>query len=274
MAMTHQMISFALPLLLLAWADPAVRPADLDLGYQQMYDLQFSEAHKTFSGYSQAFPTDPLAPVSNAAAYLFAEMDRLRILQSEFFIDDDNFRHPKKLTPDRSVRVSFDAELTKADKLSATILSKSPQDRNALFASVLSLGLRSDYDGLIDKRYLSALSSVKNGRLAAEKLLAIDPTFYDAHLAIGLENYVLSLKAAPMRWFLRLAGAETDRDLGLQRLRLTAQGGRYLKPYARLLLAVAALRDMDRPAARDILRDLSKQFPNNRLFREELARLQ
>jgi predicted Zn-dependent protease len=76
-----------------------------------------------------------------------------------------------------------------------------------------------------------------------------------------------------MRWFLRIAGAETDRELGLQRLRLTAEKGHYLKPYAQLLLAVAALRNQDRDRARSILRDLAMQFPHNRLYAEELARL-
>jgi hypothetical protein len=126
---------------------------------------------------------------------------------------------------------------------------------------------------LIDKHYLSSLSSVKTSRVIAEKLLAIDPTCYDAHLAVGVENFMLSLKPAPLRLFLRLTGAETDRELGLQRLRLTAEKGHYLKPYAQLLLAVAALRDHDREQARSILHDLATQFPHNRLYVEELARL-
>jgi hypothetical protein len=254
-------------------ADLPTTASPLELGYRQMYDLQFEEAHKTFGNYVRLQPSDPVGPASDAAAYLFAEMDRLQILQSEFFVHDDNFRHPKKLYPDRTARQSFDAAAARAEKLSATTLAASPQDRNALFASVLVNGLRSDFDGLIDKRYLSALTLVKNGRQMAEKLLAIDPTFYDAHLAIGVENYMLSLKAAPMRWFLQLAGAETDRNRGLDRLKLTAAKGNYLKPYARLLLAVAALRDMDRLQAREILTDLNRQFPHNHLYADELARI-
>jgi len=230
-------------------------------------------AHKTFSGYAHLQPNDPVGPASDAAAYLFAEMDRLHILQSEFFTHDDNFRHPKKLNPDRNARQAFNLSVAQSEKLAGSALASSPQDRNALFASLLVHGLRSDYDGLIDKRYLTALTDVKTGRQIAEKLLTIDPTFYDAHLAVGVENYMLSLKTAPLRWFLQLAGAETDRTRGLERLRITAQKGNYLKPYARLLLAVAALRDMDKMQAREILQDLTKQFPHNHLYAEELARL-
>jgi hypothetical protein len=47
-----------------------------------------------------------------------------------------------------------------------------------------------------------------------------------------------------------------------------------LNPYARLLLAVAALRQKDVPQAREILASLSREFPHNRLYAQELAGLQ
>jgi len=262
-------------LALLLAADIGSAPGGLDLGYLQMYDLQFAEAHKTFANYSQVYPDDPLAPVSDAAAYLFAEFDRLKILQSEFFVHDENFRgQHQKLNADPAVRKAFDGDLANADRLAKDTLRAMPRDTNALFASVMVMGLRADFDGLIDKRDLSALSSVKTGRSIAERLLTIDPSYYDAHLAVGVENYMLSLKPAPVRWFLQLAGAQTDRELGVERLTLTAEKGRYLKPYARLLLAVDALRRKDTGKAREILTGLSQQFPHNRLYVEELARLQ
>jgi hypothetical protein len=108
----------------------------------------------------------------------------------------------------------------------------------------------------------------------AEKLLATDPTCYDAYLAIGVENYILGLKPAPVRWLLRLYGAQTDKDMGIQRLQLTATKGHYLLPFARLLLAVAALRDKNRNQARELLQNLAQEFPNNQLYKRELSRLQ
>jgi hypothetical protein len=58
------------------------------------------------------------------------------------------------------------------------------------------------------------------------------------------------------------------------KLRLTAEKGHYLARFARLLLAVAALRDHDRATAKTILASLSLEFPANRLYRQELSRLQ
>jgi hypothetical protein len=252
--------------------EPALNPV-IDRGYRQMYDLNFGDAHKTFAQWEREHPDDPLGPVSNAAAYLFAEFDRLNILHSEFFVDGGVFHRSPKVTPDPAVRQSFDQELEKSGTLANNILQRLPEDPDALFAKILTLGLRSDYEALIERRYLDALKVIKDSRATAEKLLAIEPNYYDAYLAVGLENYLFSLKPAPVRWFLQAGGAQTDRDKGVDDLRLTAEKGQYLSPYARLLLAVAALRNKDIPKARELLSALAREFPHNRLYAQELAQL-
>jgi hypothetical protein len=115
---------------------------------------------------------------------------------------------------------------------------------------------------------------MKQGRVIAEQLLAQDPAYYDAYLAIGVENYLLSQKPAPVRWLLRLGGAETNKADGLQKLQVVADKGHYLLPYARLLLAVAALRENHRDQARALLQGLAQEFPSNHLYTQELAQLE
>jgi hypothetical protein len=70
-----------------------------------------------------------------------------------------------------------------------------------------------------------------------------------------------------------VGGAETDKQVGLDKAHLTAEKGHYLLPFARLLLAVAALRDKNIAQAREELSWLAAQFPANHLFREELAKV-
>jgi hypothetical protein len=252
--------------------EPTLNPV-INLGYRQMYNLNFDEAHKTFAQWEHEHPEDPIGPVSNAAAFLFAEFDRLNILHSEFFVDSGMFHRRPKVTPDPAVRQAFNQELDKSGALAEGILGRLPEDADALFAKILTLGLRADYEALIERRDFDALKVIKDSRATAEKLLMLEPNYYDAYLAVGVENYLFSLKPAPMRWILQAGGAETDRDKGVEDLRLTAEKGRYLSPYARLLLAVAALRSKDIPKARDLLAALAREFPHNRLYAQELAQL-
>lgn len=239
-----------------------------------MYNLDFPAAHGTFHAYQQVHPEDPVGYAANAAAYLFSEFDRLHILQADLFTDDQKFEHRGKLAPDPGVKVAFDEELAKSDTAASKILGQKPDDKNALFAQVLANGLRGDYTAMIEKRNLASLGYMKTSRTIAEKLLVVDPTCYDAYLAVGVENYLLGSNSAPVRWVLRMTGAQTDKSEGLQRLRLTADKGRYLAPFARLLLAVAALRDKDPQTARLLLAGLAKEFPGNQLYVTELERIQ
>ena len=272
--MSKAAVGLLLLLLLLTTAPMVLADDSIDVGFRQMYNLDFAGAHRSFGEAIAKRPNDALGYVSDAAAYLFGEFDRMRILQSEFFVHDETFTRPKALTPDPAAKAAFMKQLETGERLAKEALASSAdKDLNAMFAWVLSYGLRADYDGLIEKKYLSSVGYMKNGRQAAEKLLRLDPKCADAYVAIGVEPYILSSKPMPVRWILRVTGSNTDHDDGIRKVRLAAEGGRYLKPFARLLLAVAALRDKDVRTATDILEDLSKQFPRNPLYAEELARL-
>jgi hypothetical protein len=248
--------------------------SDLDRGFHQMYNLDFSGAHNTFHEYQQANAADPMGYVSDAAAYLFSEFERLHVLESDLFVDDKHFDNRGKLLPDASVKAAVDSHLATAENLADHALAKNPKDTNALFAKVMANGLRSDYAALIEKRNLASLGYIKTSRALATQLLAIDPTRYDAYLSLGAENYLLGSNPAPVRWGLNLTGARTDKQQGVEQLRIVAEKGHYLAPFARLLLAVAALRDKDLHTAKTLLAGLATEFPDNKLYSKELSRIQ
>ncbi|WP_263382366.1 TTC39/IML2 family protein [Granulicella arctica] len=248
-------------------------PAALDRGYRDLYNLDFASAHTTFQQYAASHPEDPMPVASDAAAYLFGEFDRLHIIDVQLFADQDRFDHRSKLTPDPAVRRAFDDRTTQAGRLADTALSRNPKDANALYVKTCISGMQSDYALLIEKRDLAALNLSKQSSALSKQVLAVDPTMYDAYLASGVENYMLSLKPAPIRFFLGITGSATNKEEGIRLLRITAQQGHYLAPFARMMLAVAALRDNRPQEAKNILVALSKQFPRNSLYQREIARI-
>ena len=253
----------------------ASAPAQHELydGWLKMYDLKFDEAHSTFAAWEQSHPDDSLGPASNAAAYLFSELARLGALESELFVDDSRFKDRAKLRPDPDRKALFVHEIAQADRLADAALQKSGADSNALFVKSLTLGLRADNAGLIEKQSLAALSYTKESRVFAEKVIQAKPEAADAYLGPGVENYLLSLKPAPLRVLLRVTGSNVDRERGLQEIRETALHGHYLEPFAKMLLAVAALRDKDPVHARELLGELHRRFPDNELYTREMDRI-
>jgi hypothetical protein len=245
----------------------------LDLGYRDMYNLDFAAAHAHFATWMQAHPEDPLGAASDAAAYLFGEFDRLSIIDVQLFADQSRFDSRSKLTPDPVVRKAFDDRTDEANRLADAALAKNSKDANALYAKTMICGMRSDYALMIEKHDVAALSLSKQSSALSKQVLAIDPKMYDAYLASGVENYMLSLKWAPMRWLLSWTGAGTDREEGIRLLKLTASQGHYLAPFARMMLAVAAIRDNHPQEARDILTALAKEYPKNSLYTRERDRI-
>jgi len=253
--------------------DSDLKSEEVYQAWLQMYDLKFEEAHRALQRWQETHPDDSLGPASDAAGYLFSELARLGVLESELFVDDNRFKNRKKLDPDVQVKASFLERIGQADRLADSALQKSSADARALFVKTLTHGLRADYVALINGEGFKALSYTKSGRVYADRLLAVDPQAFDAYLGPGVENYLLSLKPVAVRLFLRLTGSHIDREEGLEQLRKAALQGYYLEPFAKLLLAVAALRDNQPQKAREILMELHERFPDNELYSLELNRL-
>ena len=245
----------------------------LDKGYADMYNLDFADAHTVFTAWIQSHPEDPLGPASDAAAFLFGEFDRLGVLDIELFADEGRFTGRGHPAADANVRKAFDDRLNQADRLADASLAKNSADPRALYVKTLIAGLRSDYAAMIDKKDYAALKFTEQASAFAKRTLAADSSLYDASIAVGVENYMLSLKPGVMRFFLLLRGDATSREEGVRQMTIVAEKGHYLAPFARLMLAVVNLKENHPDQARTLLTGLAKEFPQNTLYTRQLSRI-
>src|ERR1039457_5958031 len=86
----------------------------LDDVLQHMYDFDFPTTYQILDRYITLHPQDPLPYAFRSSAYLFSELDRLGILESEFLIDDDRIVEKKNPpAPDAAVRTHLDRKSTR-----------------------------------------------------------------------------------------------------------------------------------------------------------------
>lgn len=214
-----------------------------------------------------------MGPVSEAAGFLFSEFHRLGVLEAQFYENDQAFDKRPKLTPDPALRDHFRDAITRTDRLARAKLAWDSKDRDALFAMTLSSGLQADYAALIEKRNLASLHFTKLASISAQELLAVCHDCYDALLATGFSKYIIGSMAAPVRWILRMGGLPADKQGGIADLQTTAEHGHYLAPFARILLAIAYVREKDKARALELLSGLQREFPRNTLFPQQIAHL-
>ena len=245
----------------------------LDAGFHLLYELKPEEARAQFQAWQKSHPADPLGSASEAAAYLFEECYRQGVLTSEFFLDNKRFLGKVALKPDLQLRAAFFAADKQAQDLAQLRLKANPDDTNALFAMTLSLGMQADYASLIDKHQVESLKMINDADRYADKLLAVAPDAADAYLTLGAANYIIGSLPGYKKLFLGLSGIHGDKKAGIQQLEIAAAHGHYLRPFAKILLALAALRERNTEVARTQLTELVAEFPENPLFASELAKL-
>ena len=256
-----------------AFANMPAGDAVLRRGFHQLYDMNFDGARQAFAEQQRTQPGDPRGHVAAAAAALFEEFHRLGVLESQFLTNDEAFLDRRKRPPNPAFREGFAAALKRAERLARERLEREPGNTDALFALTLTSGLQADHAALIEKRHMPALSHGRQAAGWAERLLAIEPECHDAYVSTGIAKYIVGALNAPLRWLLSIGGCVGSKQKGMAELGLAARNGRFLAPYARVLLAIAYVREGEKSRARPLLAGLQQEFPHNTLFRRELARL-
>jgi hypothetical protein len=200
-------------------------------------------------------------------------MDRLHILETDFFLDDDKIASKEKLKPDPASRAVIYGSIDQARKLAVAKLAANSDDRDALFAACMASGILSDYTALVERRQWRSVSMAADTNRYAQKLLALKPPVVDAYLEVGAVEYIVGSLPFFIRWFVRFDGIQGRKDRGMDQVKQVAANGRYYAPYAKILLAVACLREKRFQEARNWLAEFSRDYPQNTIVRREIESL-
>jgi hypothetical protein len=261
-----------------ASVDPIAPPAShaasiLDNGFYDLYRLDFRSAREQFQDYQKEQPADPLGKAAEAATYLYEEFNAKGVLTSKFFLDDDRFLGGVEGNDPGNHNGAFLEANAAARAAAKARLKVDPHDPQALLAITMADGMESNYDELIEKKQIPALSLMRQAEDEAKTLLSIDPSASDAYVALGTSNYVIGCLPGYKKMFLWFGGIHGDKDRGMAELQTAADQGHFLRPFAKILLALASEREHQDGRARVLLTQLTKEFPENPLYAHELVLL-
>src|SRR5437763_12424877 len=100
--------------------------ADLEHAFARLYSFDFNGTHAVLNKYIAANPNDPLGYAVRSAAYLFFELDRLSILETEFVVDDNRILDKKKLKPDPAIKTQLMKAVEDGQSRALNILKAEP----------------------------------------------------------------------------------------------------------------------------------------------------
>jgi hypothetical protein len=91
-------------------------------------------------------------------------------------------------------------------------------------------------------------------------------------VAPGIAYYVIGSLSGSARFILWFGGVHGDKALGMSKVEKTADSGNYLRPFARILLALSARREKKTELAIKNLKELTEEFPGNTVYESEYAK--
>lgn len=252
-------------------APPADTPAfssvpELEEGFHNLYIQKFPEAREIFQKWANDHPDEPFGQVAIAASYLFEEFYLQHVLTSDYFLNDKRFLGGIAGTPDPDRIHGFEVAAENARRLAFQRLKNNSRDSEGLYTLTLVAGMESDASSMLLKKHMEALKRLKEANVNAELLLQQRPDAYDAYVALGCANYIIGSLPGSARFMLWFGGIHGDKQLGMQQVQKTVDGGRYLKPFAEILLALSARREKQNALAQKLLKNLTEEFPGNPVY--------
>lgn len=223
-------------------------------GINQIYNLQFNDAEKTFSNVEAEYPGHP-------AGKFFDAM----ILWWKIMLDLDNEKYDDL----------FFSKLENTIEFCDDILDRDSDNIDAIFFKGGSIGFRGRLRALRESWFKAAVDG-KDALPLVYKAAELEPENIDVKLGFGIYNYyadVIPEKysfAKPLLFFM----PEGDREKGIEQLKTVAEKGKYAKYESRYFLMTLYYGfEENNVEAKKYANMLIEEFPDNPVFQRYLGRL-
>lgn len=259
-----------------ALALPASAPAATEAeytrqGHDHYFNLEHDEAVASYRKALDLNPADPNTYNHIATAILFRELNRLGMLETSAFKEDNKFLDREKPQPDPQAAEKVREYLFEGRRRAETILETKRRDRMAWFALAQNYGLHANYQFMIEKSYVAALRNGQRARGFSNQLRKFYPDFIDGYLVAGVQEYVVGSLPWAIRALIALGGVRGSKQRGEEWVAMVADKGKLVRTEARMLLTLLYRRERRPLDAAGLLEGLIAEYPRNYVLRLELA---
>ncbi len=223
-------------------------------GIEQIYNIKFEKAEKTFRGLIADYPKHP------AGRFFLAMIDWWKIRLNSGNEDyDDNFYQ----------------KLEDVIYFCEEILDDDPENVDALFFLGGSIGFRGRLR-IMRESWLKAADDGREALPIVEEAALLDPDNLDVQLGFGIYNYYAEVipDEYPLVKPLMIFFPSGNKKLGIKQLKSTAMNGLYAKHEARYFLMTLYYNfEKDWESAQHYSEMLTSSFPNNPVFERWRGRI-
>ncbi len=253
-----------------AWAGEA-SPDPYAEGIDHYFNREFDLAVDSLRLARDREPESPHAHFLFGKALVYQELDRLGMVGTSAFHDDEEYNDFEKPKPDPVVNARIRETLERGRMLCERILETAPDNRSALHSLARILAVRAAFELMVRKAYVKALGTGRRARSVSYRLAELHPDFVDGLLVAGLDEYILGSLPWALRALIAVSGYRGNKRKGREMVTRVATDGDVSRDEARVLLAVLLRREKRHAEAGEAFRSLAEDFPRAYTFALEAA---
>ena len=238
-------------------------------GYDALFNLDYAGARSAFEKMVELAPDNPAGAQSFALSLWLEQLNKTWESKSTLYTEETDTKDKTKVDPNKVAE--FKKWTRRAKQLSQARLRKDPRDVEALYFLGAAEGLEAAYSAGVERKYMAALRSGSDAVDHHRKVLELSPTFIDAELTIGLQDYVIGSLSLPVKMVAGTFGVHGSKKRGLSELEQVARDGHSARDVARFVLVDLYKREKRWDDGIATTRDLSTRYPRNYLFKLQLA---
>jgi tetratricopeptide (TPR) repeat protein len=244
---------------------------ELARGFDLAYNLEHEAAVAMFEAAIAADPDNP-APHRALAAITWMRILFLRgTMTVSDYLGGVTPRNVDMPDPPADLEATFTTHSARAVELSEELVETARDDPEAQYQLGASLGLAASYMATVEGKTLEALKPAKRAYSAHERVLELDPSRKDAMLVVGTYRYLVSTLPLPVRLMARMVGFGGGKEEGIRLVSEAASAEGETRTEAQFGLVLLYNREEEYGAAQDVLHDLRRSYPRNRVVWLEAA---
>jgi tetratricopeptide (TPR) repeat protein len=239
-------------------------------GLEALYNIDYDKASHDFKEIAELYPNHPGGYQLQAAGLWIKTLYQSRRLQSSLY-NSQSFYTNGDDKVDPKVVDEFRGLTREAKRLAEAKLKQEPKNVEALDFLANTEGLKAAFEEAVERRHLAALRDGNDAVNFHRDVLKLDPKYIDAHITIGLYEYVVGSLPLPIKLVAGVTGYRGSKKKGLAMLEQVAKEGRWAQDDAKTVLVLLYTREKRFADVLTITRELSAKYPRNYLFRLETA---
>ena len=242
-------------------------------GFEHFYNLDYDGAMKRFDEVLQAHPQDPMAVSYVLMNTIFRELYRQDLLDTTYYAHEHFLSSGHKSDVAPAVRQQIEELTDRAVGLADARIKANSNDKDAYFARGYAKGMHAAWMTLVDHSFTGAARQGLSSRNDSEQVLKLDPTYADAKMAVGIQQFAVASLPRFVRMLVGIAGVGGNKEQGLALLRDAGLHGTATRVESQTAMTLFLRHDHRYPEAYAVAQGLAKQYPHDFLFRLEEANL-